>query len=155
MQTFLSLIALFTTALWLMLFILAARFIHLWTYANLRMGVVPSAGRAAPAVGNTQRCRQSSASRKLARQKGKRHRHNVRSKRGGTEPYRDVDERLNLDDCYTEIGSRLGAYPRFNNGISTQECPECPGQRSGYDRIILIVNCENAARGRRLKRRRG
>ena len=151
MQTFLSLIALFTTALWLMLFILATRFIYLWTYANLRMGVVPSAGRAAPAVGNTQRCRQSSASRKLVRQKGKRHRHNVRSKRGGPEPYRYVDERLNLDDCYTEIGSRLGAYPRFNNGISTQECP---GQRSGYDRIILIVDCENAARGRTVQRRR-
>ena len=115
----------------------------------LRMGVVPSAGRAAPAVGNTQRFRQSSASRKLARQKGKRRQHNVRSKRGGPEPYRDVD------DCDTEIGSRLGAYPRFNNGISTQECPECPGQRSGYDRIILIVDCENAARGQRLKRRRG
>jgi hypothetical protein len=83
---------------------------------------------------------------------GKRHRHNVRSKRGGPEPYRSVD------DGDTEIGSRLGAYPRFNNGISTQECPECPecpGQRSGYDRIILIVNCENAARGQRLKRRRG
>ena len=102
MQTFLSLIALFTTALWLMLFILAARFIYLWAYANLRMGVVPSAGRAAPAVGNTQRFRQSSASRKLARQKGKRRQHNVRSKRGGPEPYRDVD------DCDAEIGSRLG-----------------------------------------------
>ena len=111
----------------------------------LRRGVVPSAGRAAPAVGNTQRFRQSSASRKLARQKGKRRQHTVRSKRGGPEPYRDVD------DCDTEIGSRLGAYPRFNNGISTQECP---GQRSGYDRIILIVDCENAARGRTVQRRR-
>ena len=94
----------------------------------------------------------------MKRIRGKRHRHNVRSKRGGPEPYRYVDERLNLDDCDTEIGSRLGAYPRFNNGISTQECPECPecpGQRSGYDRIILTVDCENAARGQRLKRRRG
>ena len=100
-------------------------------------------GRRAPAVSRMKRIR------------SKRRRHNARSKRGGPEPYCYVDERLNLADCYTEIGSRLGAYPRFNNGISTQECPECPGQRSGYDRIILIVNCENAARGRRLKRRRG
>ena len=93
--------------------------------------------------------RRASAITRMKRIRSKRHRHNVRSKRGGPEPYRDVD------DCDTEIGSRLGAYPRFNNGISTQECPECPGQRSGHDRIILIVNCENAARGRRLKRRRG
>ena len=82
--------------------------------------------------------RRASAITRMKRIRSKRHRHNVRSKRGGPEPYRDVD------DCDTEIGSRLGAYPRFNNGISTQECP---GQRSGYDRIILIVNCENAARG--------
>ncbi len=150
MQTFLSLIDLFTTALWLMLFVLAA-WLYLWTHANSRVGVVPSAGKSAPAVVNTQRCRQSSVPRKLVRQRGERTRHNVRSKRGGPEPYRYADEPLKLEDFYTENDHRPGAYARVDNGISTRECP---GQRSGYDRIIPIVGCENAVRGQRVKRRR-
>ena len=89
MQTFLSLIDLFTTALWLMLFVLAA-WLYLSTHAN-------------------------------------------------------------PENFYTENDHRQGAYAQVDNDISTRECP---GQRSGYDRIILIVNCENAARGQRVKRRR-
>ena len=106
MQTIFLLLFLFTTVIWLMLFVVAVRAFYLWTHANPRLGVVPSAGRSAPAVVNTQRCRQNSVPRKLARHRGERTRHNVRSQRGGPEPYRYVDERLNLDDCYTEIGSR-------------------------------------------------
>ena len=151
MQTIFLLLFLFTTVIWLMLFVVAVRAFYLWTHANPRLGVVPSAGKSAPAVVNTQRCRQSSVPRKLVRQRGERTRHNVRPKRGGPEPYRYADEPLKLEDFYTENDHRPGAYARVDNGISTRECP---GQRSGYDRIILIVDCENAARGRTIQRRR-
>ena len=151
MQTIFLLFFLFTTVIWLMLFVVAVRAFYLWTHANPRLGVVPSAGRSAPAVVNTQRCRQNSVPRKLARHRGERTRHNVRSQRGGPEPYRYADESLKYEDFYTENDHRQGAYARVDNGISTRECP---GQRSGYDRIILIVDCENAARGRTIQRRR-
>ncbi len=91
MQTFLSLIALllvlFTTAIWLMLFVVAARFIYLWIHAY---------------YGNDQ---------------------------------------------------QQGQYGRFDNGIS-KTTRGCPGQLSAYDGIILIVDCENAALGRTVQRRR-
>lgn len=134
-----------------MLFAIVAWFIYLWSHANPRVGVVPSAGKVAPSVRNTQRCRQSSVPRKLARHRGERTRHNVRSQRGGPEPYRYADEPLKFEDFYTENDHRQGPYEQFDNGISTRECP---GQQSGYDRVILIVDCENAARGRTVQRRR-
>jgi len=143
MQTFLSLIELLTTAFWLLLFILAA-WLYVRTHANPRVGVVPSAGRSSPAVVNTQTYRRNSAPRKLVRQKSNRTRHNVLSTRGGPEP-------LKFEDFHNGNDHRQGTYEQFDNGISTRECP---GQRSGYDRNILIVNCENATRGRTVQRRR-
>ena len=87
--------------------------------------------------------------RKLVRQKGKRIGQNVRWQRVGPEPYRYADERLKREEFYAENGARTGAYLPFDNGISAGECP---GQQSRWDRSILNLYCQNAARGRRIRR---
>ena len=147
MQTLLSLIELFRTVLGVVLFLVAARFI----YGDMRTrGWASSHPR-----GELPCCRKHStvssnySTPKTVRQKDKRIGQNVRSQRGRPDPDRYTDERLKREEFYTENGSRTGTYLPFDNGISAGECP---GQQSRWDRSILNLYCQNAARGRRIRR---